>query len=226
MELESETFTPPLDIYCSELRARHIRRTYASDVGDYIKGQCRMIASRLRRRDPRRRPVPQIVPVIQEKISWAEERERAFGGEGKKAVLIEWRQRWEQENRQRRRRWCSIAATEEPSAGRLKLHDHLRKAESSVLVQARTGRIGLAHFLNKARVPGFPAPGCECEQGDETAEHVLLHCRLESERRSWQRGASFRDLVSEERNTRHAAKWLIQSGRLGQFRLANRLLYT
>jgi hypothetical protein len=31
-----------------------------------------------------------------------------------------------------------------PNRGALKLHSGLRKAESSVLVQARTGRIGLA----------------------------------------------------------------------------------
>src|SRR6201999_2429042 len=46
-ELEPETFTPPLDVYCSELRARHIRRTYSSPVGMFIKEQCRMISSRL-----------------------------------------------------------------------------------------------------------------------------------------------------------------------------------
>ena len=53
-ELEAETFTPPLDVYCSELRARHIRRTYSSPVGTFIKEQCRMISSRLRRRGPQR----------------------------------------------------------------------------------------------------------------------------------------------------------------------------
>ena len=71
------------------------------------------------------------------------------------------------------------------SANRLKLHEHLKKAESSVLVQARTGRIGLAHFLAKVQVPGFETPSCRCELGDETAEHVLLHCEIEIERRSW-----------------------------------------
>ena len=117
-------------------------------------------------------------------------------------------------------------ATEELGASRLKLYEHLKKAESSVLVQARTGRIGLAHFLNKANVPGFIEPMCRCREGIETAEHILLYCRLETERRSWQRGASFRDLVSEQYNTGPTAKWLIQSGRLGQFQLASRLLYT
>ncbi len=183
-----------------------------------------MIASRLRRRDVRN-TVPLIVPVIQDKLSWADKRESAYGSESRRATLQEWRERWARESRRRRRRWCSTAATEGPCADKLRLHKHLKKAESAVLVQARTGRIGLAHFLHKAKVPGIIAPSCACEQGTETAEHVLLHCQFEAERRNWQRGASLRDLVSNQRNTKHVAKWLIQSGRLGQFRLANKLLY-
>lgn len=178
-ELETETFTAPLDIYCNERRARHIRRTYASPVGTFIQEQCRMISSRLQRRGSRK-IIPQIVPVIQEKLDWAQERERALGTDSRKAILQEWRTKWQ--SGQRRSRWCSRASAEEPSASRLLLHQQLKKAESAILVQARTGRIGLAHFLSKAHVPGFEAPTCSCERGDETAEHLLLHCQLESER--------------------------------------------
>ena len=119
-----------------------------------------------------------------------------------------------------------MASTEAPSARRLTLHEQLKKAESSVLlVQARTGRIGLAHFLNKARVPGYETPACRCGLGDETAEHLLLHCQLETERRQWRRSTRLRDLISEPRNTATTARWIIQSGRIGQFQLASKLLY-
>src|ERR1700742_1917428 len=148
-ELEAETFTPPLDVYCSELRARQIRRTYSSPVGMFIKEQCRMISSRLRRRGPWR-IVPQLVPVIQEKLDWALRWERTFGTDSKKAVLQEWHGKWY--SGQRRSRWCSLAPTEARSPRRLKLHKQLKKSESSVLVQATTRRIGLAHFLNTDRV--------------------------------------------------------------------------
>ena len=177
-ELEAETFIPPLDIYCSELRARHIRRTYSSPVGTFIKEQCRMISSRLRRRGPRR-IVLQVVPVIQDKLDWALRRERTLGTDSKKAILQDWYEKWH--SGQLRSRWRSLASTEVPSASRLKLHKQLKKAESSVVVQARTGRIGLAHFLNKARVPGYETPACRCGLGDETAEHLLLHCQLETD---------------------------------------------
>ena len=108
-----------------------------------------------------------------------------------------------------------------PSVSRLKLHNQLKKAESSVLVQARTGRIGLAHFLNKARVPGYETPACRCGLGDETAEHLL-----ETGTRQWRRGTRLSDLVSQPSSAATTAKWIIQSGRLGKFQLASKPLYS
>ena len=78
-----------------------------------------------------------------------------------------------------------------------------------MLVQARTGRIGLVSFLYKARVPGFESPSYRCKYREETAEHLLLHCPLEHERREWRRGASLSELVSNPLYARAAAKWII-----------------
>src|SRR5882757_9706629 len=181
-----------------------------------------MISSRLRRRGPLR-CTPQIVPVIQEKLDWTARRESILGSSSKEAILQEWRERWQAARG--RSRWCSIAATVEPGKERLKLHKELKKAESAILIQARTGRIGLAHFLNKARVPGFESPDCRCTRGIETTEHLLLHCPLEVERRKWTRGSVLHDLVSELQNTATTARWLIQSGRIRQFQLASEILY-
>ena len=64
----------------------------------------------------------------------------------------------------------------QPLTDTLKLYGQLKKAESSVLFQARTGRIGLRHFLYKAKVLGVDSAECSCEGGNETAEHVILHC--------------------------------------------------
>jgi hypothetical protein len=53
-----------------------------------------------------------------------------------------------------------------------------------MLIQLRTSRIGLSHFLHKARVPGHESDQCGCGTGLETPRHVLLHCPYEAERRT------------------------------------------
>jgi hypothetical protein len=67
-----------------------------------------------------------------------------------------------------------------PNKAILKIHSGLRKAKSSVLVQARTGRIGLAKFLYKCRVPGVLSAQCRCKAGEETARHMALYCTEEA----------------------------------------------
>jgi hypothetical protein len=65
----------------------------------------------------------------------------------------------------------------------LKLHLGLQKAESSVLVQARTGRIGLAKFLYNRKVPGIQSAQCQSGAEEETPRHMALYCIEEAGRR-------------------------------------------
>jgi hypothetical protein len=74
-------------------------------------------------------------------------------------------------------------ACEEPAPSRLLLHKHLQKAESSLLVQARTGCIGLAHFLRRRRVPRALAEECRCREGAETLKQIAIHYEFEDDRR-------------------------------------------
>jgi hypothetical protein len=57
-----------------------------------------------------------------------------------------------------------------PEKAVLKLHSGLRKAESSALIQLRTGRVGLAHFLHKARVPSYETGMCRCGQAEVSGQ--------------------------------------------------------
>ena len=84
----------------------------------------------------------------------------------------------------------------------------LKKAESSALFQARTGRIGLRRFLASVRVPGVESEECLCEKGKETAEHVLLYYD-NTPQRAWSRGAQFRKLASEPAAVGQIARQLI-----------------
>jgi hypothetical protein len=58
----------------------------------------------------------------------------------------------------------------------LKLHEGLRKAESSLAIQLRTGINGLDAFLFQARVPSVSSSLCSCGKGRQTAKHVLIFC--------------------------------------------------
>ncbi len=72
---------------------------------------------------------------------------------------------------------------------------------------------------------------CRCGVEPETARHLAIHCRIEEERRGELRGGNaggaldYRWLTNTNQGARKLSKWLIQSGRLQQFSLADRLLY-
>ena len=93
-------------------------------------------------------------------------------------LLVSWKRRWGASQP----KWGLIEVgppSEEPP----KIHKELKKAESLVLTQIRTRRIGLAAFLNKARVPNFPSPICQCGQAEETASHIIAYCPRFAEQR-------------------------------------------
>ncbi len=56
----------------------------------------------------------------------------------------------------------------------LQKHQGLTKAQSSLLTQARIGAIGLRDFLFRAKVPGVYTPYCDCGQGREIVEHLVV----------------------------------------------------
>ena len=93
-------------------------------------------------------------------------------------MLEKWTKAWTQGSRQVRK-----GPGEPPNKEILKLHNWLRKAESSMLVRARTGKTGLASFLKKMNVPGITSANCRCGSGEETVKHIVLHYLLEDHRR-------------------------------------------
>ncbi len=109
------------------------------------------------------------------------------------------------------------------------LHTGLAKAESSVLTQMRTGKIGLAHFLYTCRVPEILTAGCECGWRKQDVRHVLMFCpRFADRRQALIDAAGTNDLhrmLTTPKGAKVATKWLILTGLLGQFSLASEQLY-
>jgi hypothetical protein len=111
------------------------------------------------------------------------------------------------------------------------------------------GRIGLAKFLYKCRVPSVQTAQCRCRAGEETARHMalfydkgsgispalalppILHplCTEEAGRRQHLRiggRLDYRQLIGTNNGARKLAEWIVRLGRIGQFSLARRLLYS
>ena len=112
--------------------------------------------------------------------------------------------------------------------GRTRLHRQLRKAESSVAIQMRTEKIGLAEFLYKRHVPGVETASCTCGWRSQNVKHVLLHCSKHDGREVMFREAGSNDLriiLTTEKGLRAATRWMIRCGLLGQFSLAREQLY-
>jgi len=115
-----------------------------------------------------------------------------------------------------------------PTKQTLKLHEGLRKAESALLTQARTGRIGLAKFLYGRRVPGVTTATCLCKAGQETPRHIALYCAYEADRKHYlhvSQNRSYPQMIGTNEGARHFVRWMMCSGRLKQFALAKRLLF-
>ena len=115
----------------------------------------------------------------------------------------------------------------------MKRHEGLTKAQSSLLTQARTGDIGLRDFLFRFKVPGVATPYCECGEGRETVEHLVVWCPKPSKPRTWEPHEirSHRDLqlvlqgvgTRSVRFVRMVLNWLMDLDQLPQYSLARML---
>ena len=84
-----------------------------------------------------------------------------------------WRASWATKSKGR----AVYRHTPVPTKKVLQLHTELNKAESALLVQMRTEKIGLKDFLFNHRVPGVHNARCHCGARRQTVAHVLLSCR-------------------------------------------------
>jgi len=258
--LETETWVPPLDLYLNKRLADFETRlqTPVLQAGQgpeaprrlpssLVQEACNRLYRRFqgRRRPGRRPPFPQE-PTVTEKAAitidqWVSQsiQDQALEGlqdepTADKALIWAWENRW---RRQIDGQPTRLADKDPPSLlftnKSLRKHQDLTKAQSSLLIQARTGAIGLRDFLFKRQVPGFPTPYCSCGEGRETVEHLVVWCLTPPKPRTWLRTEirTHRDLslVLQGRGPRNrwllrkVLGWLMDSGRLLEYGLARKL---
>ena len=104
------------------------------------------------------------------------------------------------------------------------LHKGLRKPQSSLIIQLRTGKVGFQAFLFQRRVPGVDDPNCDCGEG-MTVEHVLLRCARWKELRDieleGQKRSSLRELLGTRQGCLAAVRLVQKTELLAQFQKAN-----
>jgi hypothetical protein len=241
--LETETFVPPIDLYLNKRLADFEERLERTGNAALIRTACATIAAQLRQRGsnrgrPRRR-VDDRAPHCDSgttKARWA--REWTSGVETTNdALKRDWEARWERlhSNANADRFWRNEEPADSPSfdGKALEKHTGLRKHESSLLTQIRTGKIGLRAFLFDRKVPDINTPRCSCGYARETAAHLVLNCpdveedreRLRATLRTnpMQNSIDFRRATESNDTAAVLVRWVLSLGRLREYRLAVRL---
>jgi hypothetical protein len=224
--LEVETKTPPLDLYLNYHRAKFERRTKATPVGKVIEEAERRVRSRFDPlgRNRKRRKLDKDKKTLEE---WAGENPRK---DLEETLWEEWGQRIKIKEKERRERGVEVGLerggiacfrAQKPWIALKKYvqrHDGLRKAESSALIQARTGKIGLKAFLFQRKVPGIPTPLCDCGGAPETVGHLLEGCEAHEPPQGLGTPRISKQGIARGENVRPILRWLM--GKLPEYKVA------
>lgn len=207
-------------------------------IHEAIKIGTRRIRRSLRRRNKKGPERTVGKTPIQEKLEWTEGiLEKIIDLEQRRfkslipGKIRNWsKEKWKEE-------WTNFIETTQQSQqplihsdlfGRTILHKGLKKAESSMAIQKRTGKIGLAEFLYKRQVLGIETASCPCGWRKQDIKHILMFCQDYNGRELMLQKAGsidIRNILTTERGLKAATQWMIQSRVLGQFSLAREQLY-
>ena len=166
--LETETWVPPLDIYLNKRVVDFKARLERTGKGALLQAVHDKVANTTRHRRTRRgatRPSPAISLVegsSEARAAWATRWLQGLTAD--EALERDWRERWQGglDEAMARRPGRDMEPADQPEFTReaLTRHTRLRKHESSVLTQMRTGKIGLRAFLYACRVLEVESPLC------------------------------------------------------------------
>ena len=226
--LEIETFIEPLDLYLEKSASQGAARQVLKGYGQ--KG--RLFRESLRNRHRRRgqlRLEPNSIPSLKVSeglrpeiieipaINSVRTEDNTLWKEYRKALeafsTSKWKDRWEKSKKGR----VIALYHPQPTPKALQLYKNRTKPFSSILIQLRTGKIGLNDFLHRARVPNIEAL-CECKEEEETIGHFLFKCPRWREQRTLLNGLkTVKEALEGRENSEKVVKYLLATGRLEQF---------
>jgi len=135
-----------------------------------------------------------------------------------------WRRRWEKTiGTLPARRTATVWNTPWEQDPR-KLYAGLSKAQTTALFLLRTEVIGLNAWLASVQVPDI-TPACPCGWDVQTVQHVMLQCPRHNRLDLIQRCGTERleQILIRPDCAKHAARWVIRTGVLEQFRVAKEI---
>jgi len=250
--VEAEAWCPPLDLYLTKWVAKAEQRLQRTGMTELLRTACEVVASRLRRRRPRRgegrikQPNSGIL-----KAEWAKQWlqpprwAQNSGGEvdwteldPDRRLKAEWRARRSEQQtialRRRTGRGMEPADLfnlrgKPPEHFPLNLHSGLTKAKSSLLTQLRTGAIGLNAFLFRMKARDVNTPLCRCVGAPETAAHIFLNCPEYAQSREQaglprvRDGSTFKEALSHTATAAKLMTWFYNTGRIEMYNLAREI---
>ena len=141
-----------------------------------------------------------------------------------KWVKKRWKERWEAHLKTVPSTKKTPAHDGELGRQRDKLHQGLRKAESSLAIQLRTEKVGFAAFLHARRVPGVITPASRCGWRKKNPKHVIIFCPDRAHHRCRLDEAAgtnrYEWMMSTGKGLRAVARRVMSKSLLGQFSLA------
>lgn len=145
----------------------------------------------------------------------------------RKAIQTDCHRKWQERWRKGQKGAHSRILQPTLSPKTVSLHRKLRRPQSSIIIQLRTGKIGFRAFLFNRKVPDINSPWClSCDgQELETVQHILLKCpawkelREECFKNGFDEGVtpSLRMLLGTEKGCRAAARMIQRTGLLSQY---------
>jgi tubulin alpha len=140
----------------------------------------------------------------------------------RQAANSQWEQDWQTSPHGR----AVYELTPGPTKQVLRIHRGLPRPLSTVIVQMRTGKIGLRYYLYQRGVPDIQDGDCHCGRATQTVRHVLLACPLFRDLRQQyltkpggglEGGGDVKTILNSPKLAVRAAKSMLQTGLLGQF---------
>lgn len=137
----------------------------------------------------------------------------------KAMLLSRWTHQWQDSKKGGHSRNLTLVPTNKT----LQIHTNVPRPISSLIVQLRTGKIGLPDFLFRKRVPSQTTRRCRCNLSAGTVEHTLLTCRIYRQERQEllpRRNGPYtlRKILTEQKSAVAAAHYMLKTQLLGQFK--------